>query len=181
MPLPPPASPSPSLRPPAPSGRTIVICWVGSWLACAVVWMWLEDTVALANMVDGAVAAAVGATGTALVYAQGLVAFQPRAHWALRAWRPLAQFGPDLWMLAAALVSALRSGERAPGALQAVRFEPAGEPGEVSARCALASAVGSFAPNTIVLGVQARDEVMLVHQLVPQPGDRASVDPLKLG
>ncbi|MDQ6729018.1 MAG: hypothetical protein M3022_01595 [Actinomycetota bacterium] len=151
------------------------------WLACAGLWMWLEDTVALANMVDGAVAAAVGATGTTLVYAERLVAFDPRARWALGLWRPLAQFGPDMRMLISALVRALSRGERAPGALRSVRFEPTGGPGEVSARCALATAVGSFAPNTIVLDIEPAEEVMLVHQLVPQPRDRTSVDPLGLG
>ncbi len=105
-------------------------------------WMWLEDTVVLANLVDGAVAAAIGATGTTLVYAERLVAFDPRARWALGLWRPLAQFGPDLRMLASVLLGALRGGDRAPGALRAVRFEPAGGPGEVSARVALASVLG---------------------------------------
>ncbi len=166
---------------PAPSGRAIVICWLAWWLICAGLWMWLEDTVVLANLVDGAVAAAVGATGTTLVYAERLVAFDARARWALGLWRPLVQFGSDMRLLASVLVGALRGGERAPGALRTVRFEPTGSPGEVSARCALATAVGSFAPNTIVLDVEADKQVMLVHQLVPQPRDRASVDPLGLG
>ena len=164
-----------------PSARAIVVCWLVAWCGCAVVWMWLEDTVVLANLIDGAVAAAVGATGTTLVYAARLVAFDPRARWALRLWRPLAQFGPDLWTLVAVLLRAMRGGERAPGALRAVRFELAGGPGEVSARCALASVVGSFAPNTIVLGVDVEEELILVHQLVPQLEDRTSVDPLGLG
>jgi len=143
--------------------------------------MWLEDTVVLVNLIDGAVAAVIGATATTLVYAERLVAFDPQARWALRLWRPLAQFGPDLRLLAITLLRALRGGERAPGALRAVDFVPTGGPGEVDARCALACAVGSFAPNTIVLGTEERHGVILVHQLVPQPGDRASVDPLGLG
>ncbi len=169
------------LRSPAPSGRALAVCWLAWWLICAGLWMWLEDTVVLANLVDGAVAAAVGATGTTLVYAERLIAFDPRARWALGLWRPLVQFGPDMRLLASVLVRALRGGERAPGALRAVRFEPTGSPGEVSARCALATAVGSFAPNTIVLDVEADKDVMLVHQLVPRPRDRSSVDPLGLG
>jgi len=164
-----------------PHGSAIAVCWIASWLACAVVWMWLEDTVVLANLVDGAMAAAIGATGTTLVFAERLVAFAPRARWALRLWRPLAQFGPDLRLLAMVLLRALRGGERAPGALRAVRFVPTGGPGEIDARCALACAVGSFAPNTIVLGTEEQHGVMLVHQLVPVPSDRASVDPLALG
>lgn len=143
--------------------------------------MWLEDTVALAYLIDGAVAAAIGATGATLVYAERLVAFAPRVGWALRLWRPLAQFGPDLWTLATVLLRALLGGERSPGALRAERFVPTGDVGEASARCALATLAGSFAPNTIVLDVQENDGLILVHQLVPQPGDRASVDPLGLG
>ncbi|MGH2888957.1 MAG: hypothetical protein ACRDNJ_04945 [Solirubrobacteraceae bacterium] len=148
---------------------------------CAAVWMWLEDTVAVANLIDGAAAAVIGATGTTLVYAERLVELRPRARWALGLWRPLAQFGGDMPLLARVLAGALRGGERRPGALRALRFEPAGDRAEVAARCALACAVGSFAPNTIVLGVEEDDGVILVHQLAPQPRDRASVDPLGLG
>ncbi len=178
---PPKASSHPFDKAPAPEGRAIVACWLGSWAACAVVWMWLEDTVVLANLIDGAVAAAIGATGTTLVYAERLVGFDPRARWALRLWRPLVQFGPDLRLLASALVRALSGGRRDPGGLRAVRFIPAGSPAEISARCAVASTVGSFAPNTIVLGVELDRQLILVHQLHPTPGDRKSVDPLELG
>ncbi len=173
------SSPPPSEDWPTPGPGALALCWLAAWCGCFVVWMWLEDTVVLANLVDGAVAAAIGSTGTTLVYAERLVAFDPRARWALRLWRPLAQLGPDLRLLGSVLLGALRGGERVPGALRAVRFELAGGPGEVSARCALATVAGSFAPNTIVLDVEQEAQLILVHQLVP--GDRASVDPLGLG
>lgn len=36
------------------------------WLLCAALWMLLDDTTALPELVDGAVAAAIGATGSTL-------------------------------------------------------------------------------------------------------------------
>lgn len=162
--------------------RALVVFWVAWWLVCAGVWMVLDDTVAAAELVDGAVAAAVGATGATVVYAERLLVFRVRARWVGGLWRPLAQFGPDLFRLVRVLAQGIAGGERAPGGVRAVRFHLCADEGERNAQIAIASVVGSFAPNTVVLGIDERSGVMLVHQLVATvAGDRTSVDPLGLG
>jgi len=171
----------PDPEPTARRGLSLPVFWLASWLACAVLWMVLDDTVAVAELVDGAVAAAIGATGATVVYAERLMVFAPRARWALTLWRPLVAFGSDFVLLARVLVRALRAGERSAGVLYRVPFEVAGEEGEATARIALATVCGTFAPNTIVLDIDAASETMLVHQLVGRPQARASVDPLGLG
>jgi len=173
----------PDPEPTARRGLSLPVFWLASWLACAVLWMILDDTVAVAELGDGAVAAAIGATGATLVYAERLMVFAPRARWARALWRPLVAFGPDLVLLARVLVRALRAGggERSAGVLYRVPFEVAGDEGEATARIALATVCGTFAPNTIVLDIDAASETMLVHQLVGRPQARASVDPLGLG
>lgn len=45
---------------------------------------------------------------------------------------------------------------------------------------ALAESLGSFAPNTIVIGVDAERELLLGHQLRRSGGDD-SIDVMKLG
>jgi hypothetical protein len=143
--------------------------------------MVLDDTTALAELVDGAVAATIGATGATLVYAQRIVSVRFRARWALALWRPVAQAIADLAVLAGVLMRALARGERTRGSLRTVSFEPGGDAAERAGRRALATAAGSFAPNTIVLDIDEAGGLMLVHQLVSKPGKRASVDPMGLG
>lgn len=171
----------PGSLPARPGVRALVVFWVAWWLVCAGLWMVLDDTVVGAEMVDGAVAAAVGATGATLVYAERLLVFRVRVRWVRGWWRPLAEFVPDLLRLVRVLAWAMAGGERSAGVMRAVRFEVCADEGERNAQVAVASVVGSFAPNTIVLGIDERTGVMLVHQLVASPGDHQSVDPLGLG
>ena len=52
--------------------------------------------------------------------------------------------------------------------------------GYETGRRALAESLGSFAPNTIIVGVDAERELLLGHQLRPGGGDEA-IDVLGLG
>jgi hypothetical protein len=58
-------------------------------------------------------------------------------------------------------------------------FAP-GESGLETGRCALAESFGSFAPNTIIVGVDSERELVLGHQLRGGGGDGA-IDVLGLG
>ena len=40
--------------------------------------------------------------------------------------------------------------------------------------------IGSIAPNTYVIDIDQDYQLILVHQLVPKPGDSKSIDPLEL-
>ena len=63
--------------------------WLVSWALCAALWLVLDDTMALPELVDGAVAAAIGASAATLVRARSHVQFAPQPGWARRWWRPL--------------------------------------------------------------------------------------------
>lgn len=106
-------------------------------------------------------------------------AIAPRLRWWLRAWRVLARLPGDMAVVSLAALSQLVSRQRHRGALRAVPFA-AGDAGSAAGRRALAEALGSVTPNTIVLGVDVQHGLILAHELRGRRG-RASIDVLGLG
>ena len=142
--------------------------------------MVLDDTTLLPELVDGAVAATIGASAATLTVARSPVRFAGRRAWLARSWRPLAQFAADLPALTAILGRALAGGDRDPGQLRALAFAVDPDPGRRPAQVALASIAGSFAPNTVVVAVDEDAGTLIVHELVPG-SPRTAADPLELG
>jgi hypothetical protein len=56
------------------------------------------------------------------------------------------------------------------GEFRVVAFPSEDDDARSAARRALATAAVSVAPNTLVVGVEGGEGVMLIHQLVPEPG-----------
>ena len=150
-----------------------------TWVLMAAVWLLLVDNPALPELVAGAVAAAVAATGSELVRAQRIARVRPRVRWLRFAWRPFVRLPLDVLLVMREV--ARQAAQRKPrrGELRAVRFEHRSGGAQENARRALAEALGSVAPNTIVIGVDEERELLLAHQLVPA-GDERTLDPLEL-
>jgi multisubunit Na+/H+ antiporter MnhE subunit len=150
-------------------------------VSLAAIWLWLDDTVATPELVTGAVSAALAATVAEFVLAKAAPAVRFRIRWLRQVWRlPLAAVA-DLGRLTHVLVLSLL-GRRAPGGrFRAYRFSAgsADNPEDVGRR-ALAKLAGSFGPNTVVVGIDAERDLILVHQLEPDDSVR-SADPLELG
>jgi hypothetical protein len=163
-----------------PSSAALARVWLVWWLLCAALWMLLDDTTVLPELVDGAVAAAIGATGSTLALKRTPVRFVPRPVWARHWWRPWVELVAGLPMLIRALARALAGGDREPGALRWVSFALEPDPEVRGAQVALASFAGSVASNSVVVAVDERRGSMLVHELVPRSG-RSGPDPLRLG
>ena len=102
-----------------------------------------------------------------------------RPRWLRRAWRPVVRVPLDLVVLTRTAVVQLVRPRARHGRFFAVPFAGDRRDPEDSARRALAEALGSFAPNTIVVGVDVERGLMLVHQLVPRPSAE-TIDPLEL-
>jgi hypothetical protein len=147
-------------------------------VACAGVWMVLDDTVLLPELVDGAVAAAIGASAATLTMVRSPVRFAPRIRWLRYWWRPGVQFLSDLPMLVRLLGAALRGGSRDPGGLREIPFRAESGPARRAAQEALASVAGSFAPGAVVVAID--NGSLIVHELEPD-GSRSVADPLELG
>jgi hypothetical protein len=130
------------------------------------------------ELVAGAVAAAIAATGAVVVRRQRRVLLRPRAAWAPAALRVAARFVPDLVPLGRALWrrGIRRADER--GAIFEVPYAAVGDDPEATAHRVFTEALGSFAPNAIVVDVDAERRTLLVHELVPTGDPAASAKPL---
>ena len=151
------------------------------WISLAALWLALDDTVALPELITGAVAAALGAIAAEVVHSQNLVRVRLRRRWLTHAWRPLVQLFPDTARVLAVLLRQLVLRRPPRGEFRAVPFRY-GYQGAAydTTRRALAKGAGSFAPNSYVVGVDAERELLLVHQLDPT-GGASELDPLELG
>jgi len=149
--------------------------FAGWWAALYCLWLLLVFTLDLAELITGAVCAAIVTVALAAVQREEHVHFRIRASWLLPLlrlpWRTVA----DSAIVFAALARRLAGGPVPRGSLRAVRFEAGGErDARASSRRALAGWLGSFAPNGFVVGIDLDEDVMLVHELVrsgsPPPG-----------
>jgi multisubunit Na+/H+ antiporter MnhE subunit len=151
------------------------------WIALAALWLVLDDTVAFPELMTGAAAALLGAIAAEVVHSQKLVRVRLKPSWLRHAWRPLVQLIPDTARVLAVLLRQLILRRPPRGEFRAVSFRAGRADGAYdTTRRSLAKAVGSFAPNTYVVGVDTDRDLMLVHQLDPK-GDVTDVDPLELG
>ena len=98
----------------------------------------------------------------------------------LGAWRLLVRIPADIGLVCAAAVMQLVRPRASRGAFRAARFGATGQTPEATGRRALAEALGSVAPNTIVIGVDDERGLLLVHQLQRQ-GGAGDLDVLRLG
>src|SRR3954447_24971327 len=80
-----------------------VRAWLIWWALLAALWLALVDTVVAPELVAGAVAAAIAATGAVVVRSQRRLLLRPRAGWVRAALGPLRRVVTDLRPLLAAL------------------------------------------------------------------------------
>lgn len=151
------------------------------WAGLAGVWMLLVDNESLPELVLGAGVALIATAGVQLVRAQHVADARVRASWIRRLWRPLARMPLDVGILIVELVRQLRQRRPERGQLRALRFRAVDQDADGRGRRALAELAGSLAPNTIVVGVDRRRRVILVHQLRPGGEGEPTLDPLELG
>jgi multisubunit Na+/H+ antiporter MnhE subunit len=169
------ATPSPRDRPRHPGA---VRAWLIWWALLAALWLAFVDTVVVPELVVGAVAAAIAATGAVLVRSQRRLLLRPDVRWIRAAGRPILGTVADLVPLARALWrrGVRRRAER--GALVELPYAAVqGEP-RAAAHRVLTQTVGSLAPNTIVVGVDRERRTLLAHQLVPTDDPAADAMPL---
>lgn len=157
-----------------------VFAWSLAWVFAAALYLLLIDITDLPELIVGAGAAVLAATGLEVAREQSIVGERIRSSWLLRLHRPLLRVPGDILTVSAMALRAVVRREPAVGSFRAVRFSAGGDERGEAGRCALAEAAGSFAPNTFVIGVDEHREVVVAHQLRPTEG-RGAIDPLELG
>jgi multisubunit Na+/H+ antiporter MnhE subunit len=141
--------------------------WLSWWAICFGLWMLLVFKAERAEMVAGALAAAVAATGVELVRSFGFAPFAPKLSWSRGALRLPMEVSRETWMLVMLLARHFLRGEPVAGRFRYVHFEECGgEDPRSQTRRAVATWIGSVSPNTYVLGFDEARDVMVVHQLV---------------
>jgi hypothetical protein len=156
------------------------VAWSVAWIFSAALYLLLIDITDLPELIVGAGAAVLAATGLELAREQGLVGESLRLRWLLRAHRPFVKVATDIAFVSLAAFRALLRRDPHQGRFRAVRFKGGEDEQHASGRRALAEALGSFAPNTVVAGIDDERGLILAHQLW-QTGGREAVDPMELG
>jgi multisubunit Na+/H+ antiporter MnhE subunit len=154
----------------------LLVVWLTWWVILAALYLLIDDSVLVPELVAGALAAAIGATGATLVHRERIVLLRGEVRWLRAIWRPLTGLAGDLWPLARVLVArgVLRRGGT--GALVEVPFDATTDGPRDTARRAVTETLGSLAPNTIVVRIDTDRGVVVAHQLLPtdDPARRAT-------
>lgn len=156
------------------------IAWSLGLVFAAAFYLLLIDITDLPELLVGAGAAVLAATGLELAREQGLVGESIRPSWLTRAYRPVLRVPSDIVVVSVMALRGLVSREAPVGRFRAVPFRGGDDDPHESGRRALAEAAGSLAPNTFVVGIDEERGMLLAHQLKPVK-DRKSLDPLELG
>jgi hypothetical protein len=170
--------PEPSRR--SPFSRRLA-AWLLAWLLAAALYLVLIDVTDLPELIVGAGAAAIAASGFELAREQRTVGgFRARLRWLRHLSRPLRTVPADIGALSVLAVRQLIHPRDVNGVFRAVPFRCGDDDGLETGRRAVAESLGSFAPNTIIVGVDPECELLLGHQLRHRDGDEA-IDVLGLG
>jgi hypothetical protein len=156
------------------------LAWSLGWLFAGALYLLLIDITDLPELIVGAGAAVLAATGLELAREQRVAGENIRTRWLGRAYRPLLKVPSDVWHVSVAAIVQLARGEATVGEFRAVRFRCGDDESLESGRRGLAEGFGSLAPNTIIVGVDPERELILAHQL-RRSGGREAIDLLELG
>jgi len=147
------------------------------YLFAAAFYLLLIDSVDTPELIAAGVAAALAATGFALAREEHIAHEAIRLRWLVRAPLPVLRVPGDLAKLALVAARQLARPQPARGEFSTAPFATRDDGSFEMGRRALAEALGSFAPNTIVVGVDSDRELILAHKL----SAGGSIDPLQLG
>jgi multisubunit Na+/H+ antiporter MnhE subunit len=140
----------------------------------------LIDTVSSPELYAGAVVALLGAGILLLAREHGSVEPAFSIRWWLRVGRVLRRAPVETLIVSRVALQQLVDPKRSRGAFRAIPFEPGGHSGPDAGRRAVAEALGSLTPNTIVVGIDPERKLLLVHQLQHRGGSE-ELDVLGLG
>lgn len=144
--------------------------WALRWLLLALLWLALADSRALPELVAAAVVAAIGASFAGAIVRPG----GPRTFRALirllgagprTLLRPMLRLFVDTGLLTAALWRRIVRRHRVNGSFRAARYEPV-PAAQTAAGRSVAEVWGSVTPNRIVVGIDERQDLILVHELI---------------
>jgi hypothetical protein len=167
------------------SEARVILRRVAAWVIAGVLaggfYLLLIDTTSLPELIVLAAAAGIAASGFELAREQqtagGLTA---RLRWLMTLHRPLLKAPSDIAIVSLLAFRQLVRPAQVNGTFRAVPFRCGPGSDIETGRRALAEAFGSFAPNTIIVGVDVERELILGRQL-RRTGGAEAIDILGLG
>jgi multisubunit Na+/H+ antiporter MnhE subunit len=141
--------------------------WLAWWVILMSLWVAVDDSFAVDELIAGALAAAVAALVAEVAGRQAGARLHVRPRWLLRALRLPGQVAVDTFRVFALLARVLLRRQPPPhGAFREVpvRYGDDTPPGVT--RRVLLTAGRSLSPNAFVVGFDAERDTMLVHELV---------------
>lgn len=140
--------------------------WIINWAVLLGLWFLYTSTPKVSELLVGAGAAALAATGSAVVQGQGFAQFAPRPKWLLlfltEPWYVLSGTAAIFWAMLKRI-----AGKPSEARFKAFPFDAGGDDHASGARRALAIALTTVPPNFIVVGIDREHNFMLVHQVSP--------------
>jgi multisubunit Na+/H+ antiporter MnhE subunit len=140
--------------------------WLVWWVLLMSLWVIVDDSIALDELLAGAGAAALAAFLAELVTHQAGIRFRMRVEWLVPALGLPGQVVRDTVIVFAALWRRLVRGEQPPSGFREIPARFGGASDEDVTRRVLLIGGRSVAPNTFVLGIDPERNVMVIHQLV---------------
>jgi multisubunit Na+/H+ antiporter MnhE subunit len=147
--------------------------WLVWWVLLMSLWVIVDDSIAVDELLAGAGAAALAAFLADLVTHQAATRFRMRAGWLVPVLSLPGQVARDTVVVFAALWRRLVRGEQPPSGFRQIPARFGGTSDEDAIRRVLLVGGRSVAPNTFVLGIDRERSVMVVHQLVASEGKAA--------
>jgi hypothetical protein len=155
--------------------------WLAGFVFAGALYLLLIDTTSLPELIVGACAAALAASGFELAREQQTAGgVTGRLRWLITLHRPLMNVPKDVAVLTLVAFRQLVRPAQVNGRFRAVPFRCGESEDLETGRRALAESFGSFSPNTIIVGIDGERELILGHQLSPR-GGREAIDVLRLG
>lgn len=147
--------------------------WIVWWALLMAFWVLLDDSIALAELLAGAGAAALGAFLAEIVQYQADTHFRMRVEWTEPALALPAQVVRDTVIVFRVLWRRLAHGEEPASGFRHIPVASGDDSAEGMTRRVLLVGGKSVAPNTFVLGIDRDRDLMVVHQLVVNQGEEA--------
>lgn len=144
--------------------------WLVWWVLLMTLWVLLDDTIQTAELLVGAAVAAMGALLAELVQYQAATHFRMRIEWTVPALSLPLEVTKDTVLVFRALWNQLVHGRSPVSGFRSIAVAYGGDSPEELTRRVLIVGGNSVAPNTFVLGLDKKSDVMFVHQLVVNKG-----------
>jgi hypothetical protein len=145
--------------------RERALFWIAEAAILFVFWLIYVSTTASNELLVGAAAAALAATGAEAVRGLNFARFYPHVKWLGLFWHIPGSIVADCWTLTRVLAARIFLGREMEGYTATIPFEPGGADPRSAARRAVAVTLSSLGPNFIAIRIDRTEKLLLYHEV----------------